>query len=160
MGRVAAYHPARIMSRRSGRELETLPHYVYAHLNKAGAVIYVGRTSDPEHRPTDTKRRRWIATESASVIVSPAMPFEAAAWVETEMIRAISPKRNDRSGQTLRNIDWRIDRWCEAEGVTRADAGWAVKYAPTDPDEFEAYLAQRKAAVAAYISSVEGEMAS
>lgn len=129
------------MSRRPGRELELLPHYVYSHFNAECAVIYVGRTSDPDTRPMDSRRRSWISTESTEVLISPEMTFAAAVWVETEMIRALAPKHNERPGQHLENTDWRIDRVCEVEGVTRATARWAVQYYPTDPVEFEAQLA-------------------
>lgn len=135
------------MTRRPGRELEQLPHHVYIHFNKKGAVIYVGRTVDPDSRPWDASRRKWMKTESDEVLVSPAMPFEAAMWMETTLIRTSRPRHNRQVGQYERPAldDWRIDRLCEAEGVTRATAKWAVDYMPSDPDEFEAFLTHRAA---------------
>lgn len=134
------------MSRRPGRELEQLPHFVYIHLDAEGDAIYVGRTCDPESRPHDARRRPWIKTESRRVEVSPAMSFEAATWAERALIRAHRPKHNTRPGQTLSegaSRDWRIDRIAEAEGVNRATARWAANYYPTDPDEFEVVLGRR-----------------
>lgn len=134
------------MSRRPGRVLEQLPHFVYIHLDAEGDAIYVGRTCDPESRPHDARRRPWIKTESRRVEVSPAMSFEAASWAERALIRAHLPKHNTRPGQTLNEgagQDWRIDRIAEAEGVTRATARWAANYYPTDPEEFEEALEAR-----------------
>jgi hypothetical protein len=137
------------MGRRPGRDLEKLPHYVYIHLDSAGRAIYVGRTSDPDFRPQDDRKRKWIAAESRDVLLSPAMPFDVAAWVEASLIQTMAPRHNQRSGQTNHPAaeDWRIDRICEAENVTRAYAKWAVRYFPKDRDEFEAVLADRLKAI-------------
>lgn len=134
------------MSRRPGRELERLPHYVYVHLDGEYEPLYVGRTAHPDERPWESRNRKWIKRESAEVIVSPPMSFEAASWVEAELIALARPTHNERPGQTLAqhaSRDWRIDRICEAENVNRATARSLVRYYPTDPDEFEEYLAKR-----------------
>lgn len=146
------------MTRRPGRELERLPHYVYVHLNGEYEPLYVGRTAHPDRRPWESRNRKWIERESAEVVVSPPMSFEAASWVEAELITLAQPKHNKRPGQTLAqhaSKDWRIDRICEAEGVNRASAKALVRYYPTDPDEFEAYLAQRVEKVREFNAEVE-----
>lgn len=126
------------------RELERLPHHVYVHTDKRGDVIYVGRTAHPDERPwRDSGARPWIATESRNVEISPPMPFEAARWMERVLIDTVRPRHNQRRGESDERLDWRIDRIAEAEGVTRAAARFAAPYYPTDPDEFEAFLARR-----------------
>jgi len=132
------------MARRPQRELELLPHYVYKHFDAKG-VIYVGMTSDPEGRPTDTKRRPWIKTESKHIEVSPPMSYEAAAWVERSLIRAHNPKHNTNCGPLhIEKRDWRIDRMCEAEGLTVTQARWWVNYFPIERVAFEAALELRR----------------
>jgi hypothetical protein len=129
------------MSRRPQRELELLPHHVYKHFGAKGVVIYVGMTSDPSGRPTDTKRRPWIKTESKRIEVSPAMPYEAAAWVERSLIRVHNPKHNTNCGPLhIEKRDWRIDRMCEVEGLTVTQARWWVTYFPIERVAFEAAL--------------------
>ena len=136
------------MSRRHQRELELLPHHVYKHFGAKDVVIYVGMTSNPDGRPTDTKRRPWIKTESKRIEVSPPMPYEAAAWVERSLIRAHNPKHNTNCGPLhIEKRDWRIDRICDAEGVNVTRARWWLQYMPTDPDEFEAAMEARRVAV-------------
>ena len=133
------------MARRPQRELEVLPHYVYKHFGAKGVVIYVGMTSNPDGRPTDTKRRPWIKTESKRIEVSPPMPYEAAAWVERSLIRAHNPKHNTNCGPLhIEKRDWRIDRICEAEGVTVATARWWASYMPYEKDAFEAAMELRR----------------
>lgn len=139
------------MSRRRGEELEMLPHHVYLHFDKAGDVIYVGCTSDPENRPRDTRKRSWIKTESHRVEVSGPMPHAAAVWVEAQMIRHLNPKHNTQMPKPVRDeLDWRAARMVEVEGCSRSDATWYVRYMPTDPGEFEAFLATRQEARAKY----------
>lgn len=137
------------MTRRPGRELEQLPHHVYVHLNAKGEPIYVGRTSDPDARPRDDRKREWM-TDSSEVLLSPAMPFEAAMWMETALIQTMAPRHNRNRGQSNRPAaeDWRIDRLCEAEGLDRTTAKLFIRYFPKDEAEFEAYLAKRVAAKA------------
>lgn len=135
------------MTKRTRAELEALPHYVYIHVDTNLTPIYVGRTAFPEERPWDTKKRSWIKDETFEVSVSPPMPFKAACWVEDRLIVSCLPKHNTRRGQTNHpaDEDWRIDRICAAEGVTRTTAKQFVAFYPTDPDEFEAYLERRVA---------------
>lgn len=136
------------MTRRKSHEIEALPHYVYIHTDPDEAVLYVGRTADPESRPSDTKRRPWIKTESARVIVSPPMGFRAACWVEAEMIRLMSPRHNKNGGQREFVTDWRVDRVVQVEGVSRSTAKQFIDYYPDDPDDFEAFLAARAESLA------------
>jgi len=134
------------MSRRPGRELETLPHFIYTHHDEMGNVIYAGRTSDPKRRPYDASKRSWIKTESSEVRVSPPMPFDLACWVESALIDAVLPKHNTRSGESPEaNRDPRLDRYCEVFGVTRAVARWALAYMPRDPEQFEQRVAEQVA---------------
>lgn len=120
------------------------PHHVYLHLNGAGDVVYVGRTVDPATRPFDSKDRPWVAT-IANVEVSPAMPYTAAAWMESSLIRAIRPEHNQINGSERVADDWRVDYLMDAEGVDRPTATWGVRYMPTDPDDFRAAVAHRVA---------------
>ena len=142
------------MSRRPAHELEALPHHVYVHTDNMGVPIYVGRTAHPDTRPWDTKRREWIKDETREVEVSPPMSFEAAAWMETTLIRGMNPKHNKRSGQLRPEKDWRVDRLCEVDGCTRSSARFALQYMPRERDAFEAFLVQRAENAAALAAAM------
>ncbi len=120
-----------------------LPNFVYLHFDGDGRVIYVGRTSRPQVRPRESGERPWIASESARVELSPAMSLEAAAWVESELIRGINPKHNHINADRPSD-DWRIRRICETEDMSVADARYMARYMPTEREAFEAFLAMRQ----------------
>ena len=123
-------------------ELRARPHHVYLHLDGAREVVYVGRTVDPTTRPFDTKDRPWVANVG-DVAISPAMPFDAAAWTEARLIDALRPEHNQIHGSEHVSDDWRVDYLMDAEGVDRPTATWAVAFMPRDGDEFRALVAYR-----------------
>ena len=127
--------------------IEDRPHYVYRHYDKQDRLIYVGMTSRPDIRPTESRKRAWLAT-SARYEVSPPMSREAAAWVERATIIGEKPKYNERvTGEWVgQDEDWRIARFREAFGCNKTTARSLVSHLPRDPDAFEAFLSARLAA--------------
>ena len=116
------------------------PHYVYLHLNDLHEVIYVGCTQDPNNRPADRDhgKRTWIEAETADVELSPAMSYEAAAWMENALIRSINPNHNHLGGRRIASDpDGRIKYVCEVAHVTRGRAQSAMRHWPKDLTDAE-----------------------
>lgn len=135
--------------RRHGHELEREPHHVYVHFGKGDTVLYVGRTQDPDGRPTSRKKRPWM-DQSVRHVVSPAMPFGAAHWLERFLIQQLNPEHNRQCGHLDREEqDPRIEAVMEAEGCDRNTAKWGLPYLIDAAQSLgygslEEYLAERK----------------
>ena len=138
---------------------QTRPHHVYLHLDDMDRIIYEGCTQNPE-RPTDDDhgQRPWLHDETARVVVSPAMTYEAAAWTEQVLIAGVKPRHNHLSGRHIEpDLDGRIKRLCEVANVPRGRAQSVMRGWPRDlsDEDFEQCVQNYASAVA----SIQGSLA-
>lgn len=101
---------------------QSKPNVIYVHFNDNMEPIYVGCTSDPKRRPHLKKGRPWMKSgEFFEVWISPAMPYESAAWIEDLLIRLLRPKYNKANGRDI-DTDPRVRQIADAAKVSYTQA--------------------------------------
>src|SRR5699024_924217 len=75
---------------------EKKPHQVYVLKDKAGAVLYVGVTSNLKARVKDHRTRKPWWGDVAETTTSAPMPWVDALNLEEHLIRELSPLHNVR----------------------------------------------------------------
>lgn len=123
---------------------EHRPHRVYVLRDAAGAVLYVGSTSNATRRIADHRRNQpWRAEiDPGQTVLTDEMPWEAALEVEEECIRMYSPRHNVQQTNGTRHIQLGLRKYIATESrlIRAAKSGDPAAVAALDAWRHEQLL--------------------